>query len=126
MGTGRFASTCPRLGAGDYDFGFSSASTSFISSSMAMRRLVAAAFEGGFEPGVDDGARGFLIDHALADGDAVGVVVQPPQARRLDVPAQGAAHAAHAVGRDGLAVAAAAQHDAALDLRRRPQHARWA
>src|SRR5437016_4014900 len=44
---------------------------------------------------------------------------RPPETRRLGVPAQGAAHAAHPVGDDRLAVARAAEHDSALGVARR-------
>src|SRR5581483_8363864 len=55
-------------------------------------------------------------DHPLADGDQVGVVVHPAELRGLGVPAERAAGTLHAVGYHGLAVARAAEDNAALEL----------
>src|SRR5580698_8114321 len=76
--------------------------------------LMAAAVERCFEPGVHNFQRGLEGHHALAEGDDIGVVVMTAEARGLDVPAQRAANTLDAVGGDGLAVAGAAEDDAAL------------
>lgn len=79
-------------------------------------RDVPAALEFGGEPGFHDPERLILGDGALADGEAVGVVVGAAPDRGLFVPAEAAADAAHAVGDHGLAVARAAEDDAAFEF----------
>src|SRR5690606_32867707 len=75
---------------------------------------VAAAFERGGEPDADDVQRLLNRHGALAEGEAVGVVVGTVPDGDLLVPAEPAAHALDAVGGDGFTVAGAAEHDAAL------------
>lgn len=77
---------------------------------------VAAAFEGGGEPGADDGEGLFDGDGALAEGEDVGVVVGAVPDGHLLVPAEAAAHAFDFIGDDGFAVAGAAEDDAVLEL----------
>lgn len=73
-----------------------------------------AAFEFGGEPDLHD-AQGLGFGHgALAEGEDVAVVVGAVPDRNLLRPAQAAADALDLVGGDGLAVAGAAQDDAAL------------
>ena len=76
--------------------------------------LMPAALEWRFQPYADNFERHFKTDHSFADGNDIGVVVQPAQPRGLDVPAQGATDALDAVGGDGFAVAGAAQDNAAF------------
>jgi hypothetical protein len=61
---------------------------------------------------VDDGQRLGLRVHPAADADQLGVVVLTGQFRGLDAPGQRAPGAGDLVGRDLLAVARPAQHDA--------------
>src|SRR6185436_10075081 len=75
---------------------------------------VPAPFEGGLQPDADDLQSGLERQHPLPEGDHVGVVVLAGEARGLRVPAEGAADAAESVGGHRLAVARAAEHDAAL------------
>src|SRR5581483_8255989 len=81
---------------------------------------VAAAFKFGGKPGPDDLERVFLGNGALADGEAIGVIVRPAPDRGLLVPAKAAPDAAYAIGDHGLAIARAAQNDAALEFA--PRH----
>ena len=78
--------------------------------------LMSATLERRIQPYPDHFERHLEGDHALADGDDVGVVVQPAQPRGLHVPAQGTSDALDAVGGDGFAVAGTAQHNAAFEL----------
>src|SRR5690606_28969352 len=73
---------------------------------------VAAAFEGGGEPGAHDLQRLGFGHGPLADGETIAVVVRTVPDRELFVPAEAAADAAHAVGDDRFAVAGAAEDDA--------------
>jgi hypothetical protein len=66
------------------------------------------------------GQRRRLVVHAAPRLTDVGVVVLTAQPGRLHRPREGAAHALHLVGRDGLAVARAAQHDAQAGRAPRP------
>src|SRR5258708_38220285 len=75
---------------------------------------MAAAFEGGVEPGLDNVERGLEWHHALAEGNNVGVVVLTAKAGGFEVPAEGAADSPDAIGDDGFAVAGTAENDAAL------------
>src|SRR5436190_10139081 len=78
--------------------------------------LMAAAFEGGIEPGFDDLDGGFDADHSLTERNHVGIVVTPGQRGGFDVPAQRATNAFDAIGDDGFTIAGAAEHDATLEL----------
>src|SRR6185503_12952736 len=80
---------------------------------------VAPAVEGRRQPDVDDLHHQLPRHQALAERDDVGVVVAARQLGALAAPAERAAHAAHAVGGHRLAVARAAEDDAALALPRR-------
>ncbi len=75
---------------------------------------VASAFECGGEPGFHDLMCFGQADGAFAEGEDVAVVVRTVPDGDLFVPAQAAAHAFDAVGDDGLAVARAAEYDAAF------------
>src|SRR5688572_11853318 len=68
------------------------------------------------KPYFDDLECVLLADGALAEGQAVAVVMRAVPDRDLLGPAKAAAYALHAVGDDGLAVARAAQHDAPFKL----------
>src|SRR6266478_5139723 len=76
--------------------------------------LMATAFEGGVEPGLDDVERGLEWHHALAKGNNVGVVVLTAKAGGFKVPAEGATDSPDAIGDNGFAVAGTAENDAAL------------
>ena len=75
-------------------------------------RVALLARERGRDEGVDEQHR--LVERVLAgaDRDDVGVVVLAGELRGRDVPDQGGATSVHLVGRDLLAVARAAEHDA--------------
>ena len=76
--------------------------------------LMSSPLEGCFQPGPDNFERHFEADHAFAEGNDIGIVMPAAQSRGFHVPAQGAADAFDAVGNDGLAVAGAAQDNAAF------------
>ena len=88
--------------------------------------LVAAALEVGGEPDPQDLVGQALAHDARADRQHVGVVVPARVLGGVEVVAERGAHALHLVGRDLLALAAAAEHDAALGVARRPPRGRRA
>ena len=77
---------------------------------------VAIARKWGLEPNANDLDGKCGKDGALADGEHVRVVVLACPAGGLFVPAECATDAFDFVGNDGLAVAGAAQDDAALEI----------
>ena len=85
--------------------------------------LVAAAFELGVEEDPRDLLGQLGRDDPRADREHVGVVVLARHARGVEIVAERGARAVHLVGRDLLALAAAAEHDAD-DRRRRRTTAR--
>ena len=78
--------------------------------------LMAAAFERRLEPQLENLVGQAERDDASAHREDVGVVVLARQARRVEIVAERRADAAHLVGGDLLALAAAAEHDAAVGL----------
>src|SRR4051812_15066576 len=77
---------------------------------------VAPAFKFSCQPNFNQLERLGFGDRALADSQAVAVVVGAVPDGRLLIPAKAAAHAFNPVGDDGLAVARTAQDDTALGL----------
>jgi hypothetical protein len=75
---------------------------------------VAIALEGRGQPGAGDLLGQARADDPRAHRQHVGVVVGSGQARGVQAVAQASAHTGHLVGGELLALAAAAQHDAAL------------
>src|SRR3546814_4079474 len=78
--------------------------------------LVAVALEGGGQPQREDLAGQAGGDDAAAHRQHVRVVVLAAEAGRVEVVAERSSHAPHLVGRDLLALARAAEHDAAVGL----------
>ena len=78
--------------------------------------LMPTALKRCFQPNADHFERQLKTDHSFADGDDIGVVVQPAQPRGFDIPAQGAADALDAIGSDGFAIAGTAEHNAAFEF----------
>src|SRR5712675_1445731 len=68
------------------------------------------------QPDAHDFQAEFRWDGPLAEREHVGVVVLPRPTGGVEAPAQRAAHAAHLVGDDRLAVARAAQDNAPFAL----------
>ena len=62
-------------------------------------------FERGGEPEIDEALGRLEGDHALTDGQDIGVVVLAGELGRLLAPGDGTADTLHLVGGDGLAVA---------------------
>ena len=75
---------------------------------------MASALEGRIQPDPHDLERQVRVDEPGTEREAIRVIVLAPQAGALHVPAQGHAHARHAVRHDGLPVPRAAEDDAAL------------
>ena len=80
------------------------------------RRGRPAAVERGGEPELEDLGGEALGDDAAAHREHVGVVVLPAEAGRVEIVAEGGPHAVDLVGGDLLALAGAAEHDAAVGL----------
>src|SRR6187401_2326028 len=79
---------------------------------------MASALESCLEPGAHNLESRLRRDRALPERNHVGVVVLSRQTRRLRVPANRAPNTIDLVGRNGFAVARAAEHDAAFALAR--------
>ena len=86
--------------------------------------LVPSALEGRLQPQRKDFVGEPERDDAAAHREDVGIVVLAREARRVDIVAERSAHAGDLVGRDLLALAAAADDDAAIGaaLGDRPAH----
>ena len=72
------------------------------------------SFEGGAQPEREDLVRQPERDDTPAHGEHIGVVVFARQPRGIEIVAQRRPNAGHFVGRDLLALSAAAEHDAAI------------
>src|SRR5947209_6641769 len=75
---------------------------------------MAAALEWRLEPDAHKVEGGLEGHHALAERNHVGVVMLAREPRGFDVPAQRTTNSFDSIGDHRLAIAGAAQHDAAL------------
>src|SRR5262245_27583447 len=73
-----------------------------------------SAVEGRLKPDVDDGERVGFGEHPLPERDHVRVVVRARETSGFDIPADRAPYAADTIGHHRLAVARAAEDDAAI------------
>lgn len=77
---------------------------------------VTTAFERGVEPNLNQAQGEFDRDGALADGDAIGVVVQAGPGGGFIAPNQSATTADHPIGGHGFAITRTTEDDAAFHL----------
>lgn len=77
---------------------------------------VPAALKCGCHPSVYDFQRESFCDHALTDGDDVGIVVLFGEACAYGIPADSAADSGHLVGDHGLSVSAAAENNSSISF----------